>query len=139
MTIFRQIVPNSNQNAINERYEYLISWLSTAGGIRSWLFSHTEGDESEDYENIIIEGLNDIRNVPSEQRKEVEVNTVSLSSAQFDYVKSLMATNKAYVITKQGKQVPIAIKGRTAVRDNKNKEFEVRIKFQFKEENILNV
>lgn len=139
MSVFRQIIPNSFVNSVNERYEYYLVWLSPAGGIRSWLFSHTDGDREETFDNFMIESLTDIRSVPNEQREEVEVNTVSLDSEQFEYVKSIMSSNRVYQVFKDNTRLPIAIRTGKALRENKNKEFGVSVKFVYKEADLLNV
>jgi hypothetical protein len=139
MSQFRQIVPNSSINEVNERYEYYLVWLSNAGGVRSWLFSHTEGSEAQDYELFTIEGLNDIRSVPMQERKEVSALTQSLESDELDYVKSIMSSNRVYQVLKNGTRIPLALNSGSVNRSNKNKEFEVSIRFTYKEENILNV
>jgi hypothetical protein len=114
-------------------------WLSNAGGVRSWLFSHTDGSEAQDYELFTIEGLNDIRSVPMQERKEVSALTQSLESDELDYVKSIMSSNRVYQVLKNGTRIPLALNSGSVNRSNKNKEFEVSIRFTYKEENILNV
>lgn len=139
MTTFRQISPNSSINTVNEKYEYYLTWLSPNGGIRSWFFSSTDGDKQTDYELFTIEGQTDIRSVPSEKREAVEVTTKSLESEEFDYIRSIMESNRVYQVNKDATRLPIAIVGGSIPRPNKNKEFEISIKFVYKEDDILNV
>lgn len=135
MTDFRQVVPSAN----NEAYQYFLVWLSVDGGVRSWLFSHTGGVESEKYNSFSIESLDNIRSVPMMERKEVSAITGSLDGEQFDYVKSIMASNRVYQVTKAGEKIPVALKVGAVVRPNQNKEYKIKIKFIFQEANILNV
>lgn len=139
MTVFRKIVPNSSENAINERYEHLLMWLSKDGGIRQWMFSHTIGSERDRFKSFTIEGLTDIRNVPSEERISHKCTSRWMDSTTFDYVRSVMASNRIYKVTKSGEQIPVAIKDGTINRDNQVKNFEIRIEFMLLEENVLNV
>jgi len=139
MTTFRQVVPNSTVNDSNKKYEYFMVWLSVGGGVRNWLFSHTDGDSEDSFENIVIESLSDIRSVPTNQRRQVETRTTSLDSDTFDYVKSILASDRVYVLSKEGVKTPVAMRGGSVIRANKLKQFEIRIKFDFKENNILNV
>ena len=139
MTQFRQIVPNSTINIVNEAYEIYLVWLSTGAGVRSWLFSHTDGDSKRSYDSFTVESDTDIRSVPSESRKEAEVLTQSLTSDDLKYVESIMASNRVYQVFKNGTRVPVALKGGSVSRANKNKEFEIALKIVYKEDDILNV
>ena len=139
MTTFRQVIPNSKWNPTNERFEYYLVWLSIGGGVRSWLFSHTDGRQAEDYENFSIEGIDDIRSVPSMQRKKVIAETFSMNQEEMIYVSSIMASNRVYQVDKTGIKTPIALKGSVVAMPNKVKEFKLKIEFSFKENNILNV
>jgi hypothetical protein len=139
MTSFRQIVPNSTLNPSNERFEHYLVWLSPSGGVRNWLFSHTDGEEDEKYDNTVIESLEDIRSVPTEQRKTVNCITKTLDPFNFEYVKSVMASNRVYKVLKNGSKIPIAVKSGSVIQGNTLKEFQLRIKFEYKESDILNV
>lgn len=139
MTTFRQVVPNSVWNPNNARYEFYLVWLSTGGGVRNWLFSHTDGNESERFDNFTIEGRDDIRSVPSMERRTVTAITKSMNQENFDYVKSIMASNRVYVVDSTGAKQPIALNGAKVGQPNQLKEFSLRIKFSYQEENILNV
>jgi hypothetical protein len=139
MTTFRQVVPNSTINPSNVSYEHFLVWLSPNGGVRQWLFSHTEGSEEESFESYTIESLDNIRSVPSEDRVRYEVRTKSLDADTFAYVKSIMKSNRVFKVSKTGVFTPIAIRGGSIAKDNQIKEFELRIRFETKEEFILNV
>lgn len=139
MTVFRKIVPNSSENEINERYEHFLMWLSIDGGIRSHLFSHTKGSETETFKGFNIEGLTDIRSIPSENRISHKCTSRWMDSEKFDFVRSLMASNRVYKITKDNKQIPVAIKQSKIVRDNQVKNFEIKLEIILGEENTLNV
>ena len=139
MTQFRQIVPNSTINIVNEAYEVYLVWLSPGAGVRSWLFSHTDGDSERSYDLFTVESDTDIRSVPSESRKEAEVLTQSLTSEDLKYVESIMASNRVYQVFKNGTRVPVALKNGSVSRANKNKEFEIALKIVYKEDDILNV
>ena len=139
MTVFRQIVPNSIVRPSNERYEHMLVWLSVDGGVRSWFFSHTDGAEENDHDGFEIETLVDIRQVPSDDRLMVECTTRFMDSETFDYVKSIIKSNRVYKVAKDGTKTPIAVKAKTTVRPNKIKNFELSIQFMYKENDVLNV
>lgn len=139
MTTFRQVIPNSEQNPDNERFEYYLVWLSTGGGVRNWLFSHTEGSEVDDFKSFTIEGLDNIRSVPSMERLSVTATTMSMNQESFDYVKSVMSSNRVYVVDKTGAKTPIALRSGSLPQKNQLKEFKLKIRFSFQEANILNV
>jgi hypothetical protein len=137
--MFRQVIPNSSQNSSNARYEYYLVWLSVSGGVRSWLFSHTDGDDMEKLDNIHIESRDSIRSVPTMQRKTVTAITRSLDAESYNYVKSVLSSNKVYLVGKDFSKTPVAMKKSSITQDNKIKEFSLKIKFSFKENDILNV
>jgi len=139
MSIFRQVIPNSYRVPTNERYEYYLIWLATNGGVRSWLFSHTKGSKEDETSGYILEGLEDIRSIPNQDRTLVSVITESLSSDERDYVASIMKSNRIYQCSKAGVFTPIAIKFGSIPRDNQLKEFSVKLSFAYKEKSILNV
>ena len=139
MTQFRQIIPNSTVNAINERYEHLLMWLSKDGGLRQWFFSHTEGEEVEDVDSFTLESLTDIRNIPIEDRIIVDCATRFMDSNTFDYVRSIFASNRVYKVLTDGTRIPISIKPRKTKRPNQIKNFELALQFELKEEDRLNV
>lgn len=139
MTAFRQIVPNSLVRASNEDYEHFLIWLSPEGGVREWLFSHTDGRETEDFDSFAIESLSDIRSVPYEDRIEVDCITRSLTKEEFEYVKSIYKSNRAYKVLKDGTKVPIAIESGKVRKRNMIKNFEIGLTFYYREEDVLNV
>jgi len=139
MTTFRQVIPNSTQNPDNERFEFYLVWLSTGGGVRNWLFSHTDGGESDKFDAFTIEGLDNIRGVPSMERKMVNAVTKSMNKESFDYVKSIMSSNRVYRVDKTGAKIPIALRPGSVPQPNQLKEFQLKIRFSFQEADILNV
>lgn len=138
MSQFRQVVPNSSVNTNTESFEFQLAWLAPSG-VRSWLFSHTNGEEDEQFDNFILESTTNIRSVPVMDRIMVEATTRSLDLESFNYVKSIMKSNRVYVVGKDLTKTPIAVKGGSISKPNTTKEFRVSIKFLFKEEFILNV
>jgi hypothetical protein len=139
MTTFRQIAPNSTVRATNEDYEHFIVWLSAEGGVREWLFSHTDGRDTEAFKSFAIESLSEIRSVPYEDRIEVDCITRSLTREEFDYVKSIFKTNRAYKVLKDGTKIPIAIEPSKVRKQNMIKNFEIGFTFYYQEEDTLNV
>ncbi len=139
MTVFRQIVPNSTVRPSNERYEHLIMWLSIDGGIRQWLFSHTDGREDNKHKGFAIESRSSIRSVPYEDRVEVDCVTRSMDLGTFDYVASIIKTNRAYKVLKDGTKIPIAIDPTTVRKRNMIKNFELSMPFYYIENDVLNV
>ena len=139
MSIFRQVIPNSSRVPTNERYEYYLIWLATNGGVRSWFFSHTKGGQEDVTSGYVLEGLDDIRSIPNQDRTTVDIITESLTSDELDYVASIMKSNRVYQCSKAGVFTPIAIKFASIPRDNQLKEFSVKLTFSYKENSVLNV
>ncbi len=132
MTDFRQVVP-STQTA----YQYLLVWLSVDGGLRSWMFSNTDGMEAEKFDSFMVEGLDDIRSVPMMDRTQITASVKSLTLDNFNYVKSIMASNRVYQVDSDGEQIPVGIKSGAITRLNKGKEYQIKIKFVFGEKDTL--
>ena len=107
--------------------------------MRTWLFSHTDGEQEEEFDSYLVESISDIRAVPSEDRIMIDARTRSLDSESFNYVKSILKSNRVYVIGKDFSKTPIGLRPGSIARTNKLKEFEVRVRFYFKEEVLLNV
>ena len=139
MTDFRKITPNSSLQSANERYQYLLAWLSPTSGVRMWYFSHTNGEQINNNKSFTIEGLNDIRNVPYESREEIQVESRYLSNIEFDYVRSIYQSNRIFQITPTGEQIPISIKQDKTEKPNQLNKYEISFTFTFKEDNTLNV
>lgn len=139
MTVFRQVIPNSALTARNEAYEYYLIWLSPSGGVRNWMFSHTDGEEETAYDSFVIEGLTDIRSIPKQKRKTAKVIARSLTAEHFDYVSSIAESNRIYQVKKDGTRIPVAVGSIDIPRGNQLKEFSVRLELIFKEQDILNV
>lgn len=135
MSSFRQVVPGSNKN----KSQHLLCWLSANGTVRNWFFSHTDGDQQDDFNSITIESSDDIRSIPSKEKNQVEVITASLSSDEFNYVKSIMSSNRVFEINKDITNTPIALMSSSVVRDNKRKEHKLKITFTYKEPPLLDL
>ena len=139
MTKFRQVVPTSTNQPEAEAYEHYLVWLSPMGGVRSWFYSSTDGVIENDTSGVIIEGIEDIRNVPTQGREVVEAVTVSLNRDTFDYVASIMKSNRVYRCDKSGTLTPVAVKFGAYEKANRSKEFNFKIVFSYKENSVLNV
>jgi hypothetical protein len=139
MSVFRQIVPNSEVRPSNERYEHLLMWLSPKGGVRQWLFSHTKGREDHKHKGFDIETITSIRSVPSEDKERVKVASRFMDSETFDYVRSIMQSNRVYKVANDGTKTPVAIGFASVRRPNMIKNFEIEFNFTYKENNVLNV
>jgi hypothetical protein len=139
MTDFRQVISSPSQGSVKAKHRYYLCWLSPNGGVRSWLFSHTDGDQEDEYKSFMVESTDDLRAIPSEERKSVDAITVSLEDESFDYVKSILASNRVYQVFQNGTQTPIAIAKGKISRSNQSKEHIVRIQFMYEEADLLNV
>ena len=139
MTTFRAIVPDSIKQPANERFEHLLVWLSPNGIVRQWFFSHVKGSESVRLKGFVAENESDIRAIPTEKRKSFKAMTRHLTSSEFDYVRSIMDSNRAYKVLKGGSYIPIAINQDRTRRDNQIKAFEVAVSFSLAEENVLSL
>lgn len=136
---FRQVIPNSTINPVNEGYEHYLVWLSEGGGVRNWLFSHTDGEEMNEYKGLSIESLTDIRSIPTEKRDEVKIITRGLDADEYDYVRSILGSNRIYKVTKSNEKIPVAVKYRSQKRPNQNKDYSLSLTLHFKESDTLNV
>ena len=105
----------------------------------SGFFSNTLGNETETFKSFEVEGLEDIRNIPKEDRVSNKCVTRWIDSQTFDYVRSIYAANRVYKVEKDGTKTPVSIKAGAVRRRNQVKGFEISLTFMFKEENILNV
>ena len=139
MSTFRQVIPSSQNVPTNERYEYLLLWLSVNGGVRTWFFSHTKGGQEDETSGYILEGLDDIRSIPNQDRTTVDIITESLTSDERDFIASIMKSNRVYQCSKAGVFTPIAIKFASISRDNQLKDFSVKLSFSYKENSTLDV
>lgn len=137
--MFRQVVPNSSINSANLDYEFCLVWLSPLGGVRQWLFSHTKGNTSDGFNNTVIETDDNIRSIPVMEQTMIKAQTVDLDLDTFNYVKSIMSSNRVYQVSKVGVKAPIALNSGSILKDNKLKSFGVAIQFMYKENDILNV
>lgn len=136
---FRQVIPNSNVNSVNEQYEYYLVWWSPTAGIRSWLFSHTDGVKRDDFRGTVVETIDDIRSVPVMEQQRISIVTTGLDSETYDYVKSIFSSNRIYQVSKDLVKRGVSIDRANTRRPNKLKEFTVSLDFYYKEENVLNV
>ena len=103
------------------------------------MFSNTDGMEAEKFDSFMVEGLDDIRSVPMMDRTQITASVKSLTLDNFNYVKSIMASNRVYQVDSEGEQIPVGIKSGAITRLNKGKEYKIKIKFVYQENDILNV
>lgn len=135
---FRQVIPNSTLNAVNERYQHYLVWLSPKGGVRNWLFSHTDGSEETKYKGIELESLTDIRSIPTEQRDSIKIMTEGISEEEYNYVRSILASNRIYKVTQGNQKIPVSIKYGSVKRPNQNKGYKLSFTLMFQELDTLN-
>lgn len=131
---FRRSTPS------NERYVHFLMWLSPfIGGIRSYLFSHTDGSETRMFKNFMVETRSDIRSVPEEVRGKLILVATNMDIDTYDYVRTILESNRIFKVLRDGTQIPFAIKSAEIDEPNKNKGFSIKIELVPKEENVLNV
>lgn len=133
MSTYRQITPS------DKGYDLYLAWLSPNGGIRQWFFSHTAGNTSEAVGNFTIESQTDIRSIPESSRPSYNVVTRFLTEDEYSYVASLLKSNRVYQVLPDGSQIPVAIKGKTLTKPNRDKAFELDFEVTLSEEAILNL
>lgn len=133
MSTYRQIIPSDKD------YNIYLTWLSQTGGIRNWFFSHTDGEKLENVSNFEVETLTDIRSIPDMKRTTYVIVTRFLNSDDYDYVASILKSNRIYQVLTDGSQIPVSIKAQKIKRSNKDKSFELGFQVSLQEENILNV
>jgi len=139
MAVLRRIQPSSILSPEKEAYEYLLVWLSPFGGVRQWLFSHTDGGQEDSFGMVQVESLSDIRSVPNEEENEVEVLANTLTREDFDYITSIFKSNRVYLVSKAGVQTPVALLGGKKSKPNTLKNYSVKITFRYKEPDLLDV
>lgn len=137
--IFRSIIPPSIDNSNHERLEYFLVWLSPNGGVRQWLFASTENQEEERIRSFTIESSDNIRSIPYEDRKTVNLEAQSLDGDSFDYVKTILKSNLIKRVYKDGSSIPLAIEDGRTRRNNKLKEFSISLTVIHKEEGTLDL
>lgn len=137
MSVFRKVTPTSLNNASRVSGEFMLCWISDAS-LRQWFFSSTDGDTEDTFKNSIIETETDIRSIPTEERKEITCVTMSLDSITYDYVSSLLGSNRVYQLNKDGSKTPVAVKQGKKTKSNIEKEFIFKVVFLYKESYILN-
>lgn len=133
MSYYRQITPSDKE------YNLYLAWLSPNGGIRQWLFSHTAGNTTSNVSNFEIESLTDIRSIPETSRTTYSVATRFLTADDYEYVASILKSNRVYQVLTSGTQIPVSIKGQKLRKPNQDKSFELEFEVSLMEENILNV
>ena len=139
MTTFRAIVPDSEKQPLNERFEHFMVWLSPSGIIRQWLFSHTAGNERVNVDGYTVENETDIRSIPTEIRKEFNCETRFMTSKEFDYVRSIFDSNRCWKVFKDGTRVPVSVKQSRTTRPNQIKGFEISMSFMLQENDTLSL
>lgn len=137
--ILRRVQPSSISSPQKEVYEYLLVWLSPFGGVRQWLFSHTDGGIEEEFNLLTIETASDIRSVPNEETTEVEVITNTLTREDFEYIKTIFKSPRVYLVSKAGEQTPVGILGGKISKPNTLKNYSITVKFIYREPDLLNV
>lgn len=137
--ILRRVTPSSLELSNKEAYEYLICWYSPFGGIRQWMFSHTNGGREDAYNLNRIEGLTNIRSIPNMEENEVECNAVSLSREDLEYLRSIMQSPRHFIVKKDGSTIPIAVLNGSVKQPNQLKDLEFRLRFVYKEPDLLDV
>lgn len=133
MSYYRQITPSDKE------YNLYLTWLSPNGGVRQWFFSHTAGETMNSVDNFTVESLTDIRSIPESSRTTYVVATRFLTADDYDYVASMLKSNRVYQVLTSGTQIPVSIKGQKLRKPNQDKSFELEFEVSLMEENILNV
>ena len=139
MSVFRSIIPDSERQPANERYEHFMLWMSPSAPSRQWLFSHTNGSEDTEVDGFVLENETDIRSIPVNKRISYNCTTRFLTSKEFDYVRSIFDSNRVYKVLKSGVVIPVAVEQDRTTRGNKIKGFEVSMSFSLREEKTLSL
>lgn len=139
MSQFRQLIPSSFISSRSEDFEFMICWLSVSGGVRQWFFSSTENSIDEEVTFSKIETSTSIRSSPNSITKTYTVETSGLDYRNFELVKSLLKTDRAYLMSKDLELTEIAIEDASISRNNQIKEYSVQLEFTTKEEDKLNL
>lgn len=71
--------------------EYYLTWISENGTFRSWLFNAVNSNEYE-YNKSTIESIR-FRDIPTQANRVVTLITKGLTLNEFNYIKSMLATN----------------------------------------------
>lgn len=133
MSLYRQITPS------NQPYDHYLVWLAPNGGIRQHFFSHTRGSENKSIKNYKVETIRDVRSIPEEIRVTFKLYARFLDFDTYDYVASILDSNRILKIFQDGTEIPVFIKGKIISKPNKNKSFSLSFDISLQEENILNV
>lgn len=139
MPIYRKIKPSSIRNSYKEDYEHLLIWLSPSGGIRQYLFSSTEGIREENLQSSVIDTIADFRSIPNKENITIEMFSTSLNREEFDYVSSVLKSNRILLVDKDSTTTPIAIKSAKKRTARLIKDFEIKFKIMLQEPDLMNV
>lgn len=139
MTTFRKIKPSSIGNPYKGDYEYMLMWLSPTGGIRLFLFSSSEGNETESFKSSVIDTDADFRSIPNAHNLEVDLTTKSLSRESFEYVSSIFESNRVISVGKDSSITPVAIMKAKKKTQKIIKDFTIAFTISLQEPSLMNV
>lgn len=139
MTTYVKIKPSSIRIPYKEDYEYLLMWLSPSGGVRQWFFSTTEGTKIEKIKSSVIDTIADFRSIPNDIDPVIEMFAKSFSREEFDFVTSILESNRIIIVAKDATEIPAAIKSATKKTDRIAKDYSLKFKLMLKEPDLMNV
>lgn len=139
MLAYRAVQPSSERDPNLEQYEFMLVWFNPGGGVRQWLFTQTNVRESEDFNLDILETSSDIRSIPTEEIKTVQIAASSLSKDEFEYIKSILRSNQVSRVSKDCVFTKIGVLSSRIRQNIQQKEYSIIIEIQFKEDPVLNV
>lgn len=139
MTTYVKIKPSSIRIPYKEDYEFLLMWLSPSGGVRQWFFSSTEGAKVEKFKSSVIDTIADFRGVPNDIDPSLEMTAKSFSREEFDFVTSILESNRIIIVAKDSTEIPAAIQSATKKTDRIAKDYRLTFQLMLKEPDLMNV
>lgn len=138
MLVYRAINPTSERDSNFEKREFMLVWLSPFGGIRQYMFTSLV-EVREDYSLNTLESSESIRSIPKEEVEEISLITESLSKNDYEFVRSILQSNKVWRVLKSGEEIPVSVLSEKIRREEKQKDYSLSITIRLKENPLLNV
>lgn len=137
--MFRRVVLHSETSALVANREVLLVWISPFMGLRSWMFNHTDQETEYMHEGEVIETGISIRSIPTKEQEKRTIRTTSLELRQYDYVRSVLASNKVVQLFRDGSTRDVAVRFRDETKDGRITGFSIELEITYVQEDVLNV
>ena len=87
----------------------------------------------------VIDTIADFRSIPNQEDITIEMFSTSLNREEFDYVSSVLKSNRILLVGKDSTTIPVAIKSAKKRTQRLIKDFEIKFKIMLQEPDLMNV